>query len=314
MQTSPDTGFQKRAFAAPARILVATDLTDDDYLVPHAIAQAKASNACVTLLHAILPAVSISVEAGTIPSVDQLPLDRDVRTILLGMARQIEIQGISCDCVSKHGYAPDVIREELRTAGATRLIMGTHGRGRLGEFFLGSVASEMFRTVEVPIFAVGPHADGPVNHSLPRKILAPASLRGECQGTIDFAIELARIYSAELLLLNVMSPSATRGDAVRWTKSALAALAHDGMNLASPVQVDVVVGNVVEEILKAATRKNADWLVMGVDRSFPVVSVKDNKAYRVLVSANCPVLTIRHDQSRIERKKPEVAAFASPIG
>ena len=164
----------------------------------------------------------------------------------------------------------------------------------------------------MPIFAVGPHAEG-VNHTLPQKILTPVSLRGKCQGTADFAIELARIYSGELLLLNVMSPSATRGDAMRWTKSAIAALAHDGMNPGSRVQVDVAVGNVVEEILKAATRSNADWIVMGVDRSYPFVSVKDNKAYHVLVSANCPVLTIRHDQSRIERKKPKVAAFASPI-
>ena len=122
MQTSPDPGFQERAFAAPTRILVATDLTDDDYLVPHAVAQAKASNAHVTLVHAILPAVSISVEAGAIPSMDQLPLDRDARALLMGMARQIEVHGITCDSVSKHGYAPDLIREELRTSGATRLI------------------------------------------------------------------------------------------------------------------------------------------------------------------------------------------------
>lgn len=64
MQTFPDVRFQEVPFVAPGRILVATDLTDDDYLVPHAVAQARASNARVTLLHAILPARSISVEAG----------------------------------------------------------------------------------------------------------------------------------------------------------------------------------------------------------------------------------------------------------
>ncbi len=314
MQTSPAVCFQEHAFAAPVRILVATDLTDDDYLVPHAVAQARASNACVTLLHAILPAMSISVQAGEIASMDQLPLDREVRSMLLDMARQVEVQGVSCDIVSEHGYAPDVIRKELRTSGATRLIMGTHGRGKFGEFVLGSVASEMFKTVDVPIFAVGPHADGRAKHCLPRTIIAPVSLRGECRGTIDFAVELARIYESELTLLNVMSPGANRGDAMRWTRTALAAFAHDGMTLASPVQVDAVVGNVVEEILKAATRTNADWIVMGVDRSYPFLPVKDSNAYRVLVSASCPVLTIRHDQSRMERTKPRVASFASSVG
>ena len=313
MQTSSAVRLQEDAYAAPSRILVATDLADDAYLVPHAVAQAKATKAHVTLLHAILPEISITVEAGATPMADQLPLDRNVRSMLLDMARQFEAHGISCDSVSKRGYAPDVIREELRTSSATRLIIGTHGRGKLGQFVIGSVASEMFRTVDVPIFAVGPHAENGADHSLPRKILTPVSLRGECQGTVDFAIELARIYEAELSLLNVMSPSAARGDAIRWTKSALAAFAHDGMNLASPVQVDVVVGNVVEEILKAATRTNADWIVMGVDRSCPFLPVKESKAYHVVVSANCPVLTIRHDQSRVEQKKPGVASFASPI-
>ncbi len=31
-------------FAAPGKIVVATDLTDTEYLLPHAIAQAKAGN------------------------------------------------------------------------------------------------------------------------------------------------------------------------------------------------------------------------------------------------------------------------------
>lgn len=232
----------------------------------------------------------------------------------MDMARQIEVQGVSCDIVSEHGYAADVMREELKSSGATRLIMGTHGRGKFGEFVLGSVASEMFRTVDVPIFAVGPHADGRAKHCLPQRILTPVSLRGDCRGTVDFAVKLARIYKAELSLLHVMSPSATRGDAIRWTKNALAAFAHDGMTLASPVQVDAVVGDVVEEILKVSTRTNADWIVMGVDRAYPFLPMNEGKAYRVLVAANCPVLTIRHDQSRIERNKPRVASFLSPIG
>jgi hypothetical protein len=37
------------AFTAPGKIVVATDLTDTEYLLPHAIAQAKASGASLIL-------------------------------------------------------------------------------------------------------------------------------------------------------------------------------------------------------------------------------------------------------------------------
>ena len=49
-------------FAAPCKIVVATDLTDTEYLLPHAIAQAKASNASLVLVHAVLPHESMPVE------------------------------------------------------------------------------------------------------------------------------------------------------------------------------------------------------------------------------------------------------------
>ena len=53
MQYTAENCFQTRVLAAPDRILVATDLTDSDYLIPHVIAQAKASNARVTMFHAV---------------------------------------------------------------------------------------------------------------------------------------------------------------------------------------------------------------------------------------------------------------------
>jgi len=45
-------------FAKPGRIVLASDLTDLDFLLPHAIAQAKAYGATLTLAHAV--AVSAS--------------------------------------------------------------------------------------------------------------------------------------------------------------------------------------------------------------------------------------------------------------
>src|SRR5580693_3718699 len=84
---------------APKRILVATDLTDGEYLLPHAVAQARACGANVTLVHAILPAETLPLDAGGIAYVDWATTEQDVQASLLSLAGQIESQGIECDVV-----------------------------------------------------------------------------------------------------------------------------------------------------------------------------------------------------------------------
>jgi nucleotide-binding universal stress UspA family protein len=317
-QTFAESRFWKGACAAPDRIIVATDLTDSDYLVPHAIAQAKASSAHVTLVHAIIPSDSVPIDTGAVPYVDWEKIDRDVHFMLLGIARQIESQGISCDVYTEHGFAADVIREKIRSSGATRLIMGTHGRGKFAQIALGSVANELLRSVEVPVFAVGPYARGLGEHDTPRKILYPVSLFGDEAGHVGFAIDLAQTYRAELTLLYVLDREVEAGmnceRTLAWAENALAALAPNGADLVPPVHTSAIAGDLVEEILNAATRTNADWIVLGVDGAYPFWPFRDTTAYKVAAAAKCPVLTIRHAAHRVERAKMEEYRPAAVIG
>ncbi len=298
MQNSTSHRFHTLNFTAPQRILVATDLADCDFLVPYVVAQAKASNAWVTLVHAIVPANSFPIESGAMPYLDREGIDRDARAVLVKMSRQIEAHGVGCNIDLQHGFASDVVRQALLNTGATRLIVGTHGRGKLGQFVLGSVANELLKTVETPIFAVGPGVLNSADHATPRKILHPVSLVGDFQKSVDFAVDLAQSYGAELTLLHVMTPDfGKRGSerSLTWARNALSELVPPGVELTRPVQFMTVCGKVTEEILNAATRVNADWIVLGVDSDFPAWSFKDSMAYKVLAAASCPVCTIRHE-------------------
>jgi nucleotide-binding universal stress UspA family protein len=305
MSTSPFHPFLTSNFAAPQRILVATDLTDCDYLVPYVVAQARASGARVTLLHAIVPGNSFPLEAGAIPYDDRDSIDREARKVLRKMAQQVEAHGIVCNVDIQHGFASDVVREALQDTGATRVIMGTHGRGKLGQFALGSVANELLKTVDVPIFAVGPGVQCSPKHAIPHKILHPVSLVGDFQKSVDFAVDLARSFGAELTLLHVMTPDFGETGSERlltWAGTALSELVPKGVELAQPVQFMTICGKVIDEILAASIRISADWIVLGVDADFRQWSLKDSTAYRVLASANCPVFTIRH-QPRLATEK-----------
>jgi nucleotide-binding universal stress UspA family protein len=121
---------QKAAFIKPARILVATDLTDIDYLLPHAIAQAKACGASLTFIHAVVPVNAYPIEAGYSPYPEPAEIDKNVRAELAKLAAAVEHEGISCDTSVDFGFGADAIREKVKSTGATRLIIGCRGHGK----------------------------------------------------------------------------------------------------------------------------------------------------------------------------------------
>jgi nucleotide-binding universal stress UspA family protein len=317
MQTPTKNNFGNRTSAAPERILLATDLTDTDCLVPHAIAQAKASGARVTLVHALPPSDVVPLDGAAIPYVDKAKIVRDVRVLLLGVAQQFELQGIACDIAVRDGSAGDVIREELGRINATRLIMGTHGRGKLGQLTLGSVAHDLIAKVPVPIFVVGPHARDFVKHLTPRSILHPVSLMGDYRESLHLALEIAQAYEAELTLLHVLDRDVNQSidpdRSISWAKNALDALIPDATSPISPVHTRVVSGNLAEEILKAAVQTDADWIVLGADGGLRSWFFPESAACKMVATAPCPVLTLRHQPSRTEPTNLEDVHFTSPL-
>lgn len=316
MQKALENRFQKCTLAAPDRILVATDLIDTKYLVPHAVAQARATGAQVTLVHAIPPSDLMVIDPDAIPYVDRSKILRDARVEMLGMARQIESQGVACDTAVREGRASEVIREELGRIDATRLILGTHGRGKLGQLVLGSVAQELISRVDIPVFVVGPYAHDPVQHATPRRILHPVSLMGDYQESVDLALDIAQTYRAELTLLHVLDRDVAKNvnpqRTLEWAKNALVALVPDGTKLVPPAHTMVTTGKLAEEVLKAADHTNANWIVLGADGAYRFWPFNESAAYKVLTAANCPVLTLRHEPYRAEVRNLEEVHFTSP--
>ena len=317
MQTPTENNFENRTWASPERILVATDLTDTDCLVPHAIAQAIASGARVTLVHALPPSDVVPLDGASIPFVDKAKIVRDVQIFLLGVAQQFVLQGVACDTAVRDGFAGDVIREELGRTNATRVIMGTHGRGKLGQLTLGSVAHDLVAKVPVPVFVVGPHARDSVQHVAPRRILHPVSLMGDYSESLHLALEIAKTYQAELTLLHVLDRDVNQNidpeRTVSWAKNALNALIPDAKNRVSPVHTRVVSGNLAEEILKAAVQTNADWIVLGADGKLRSWFAPESAACKMIATAPCPILTLRHEPSLTEPANLEQVHFTSPL-
>jgi nucleotide-binding universal stress UspA family protein len=298
-----------RSLIAPAKIVVATDLTDTDYLLPHAVAQAKAGGASLILVHAVLPHESVPMESGAIPYYDPLRLDRDARLMLENLAREVREQGVECATAVRHGFVPDVVTEVVSNAGAGRLIIGTHGRRGLKRFVLGSIARQLLEIVDVPVCTVGPRAHKGVT-ALPGSILHPVSLAGLHEASAALTFGLSRQFGSQVLLLHVVAPTPPvardPAGAVTTATEQLQRLIPSGLEAGTQVRVRIAVGSVVSEILSVAEEAGAGLIVLGVHA--PVHSWlpgTEPAAYKILVSAPCPVLSLRVSPGPLDVKAGE---------
>jgi nucleotide-binding universal stress UspA family protein len=295
------------AFTAPDKILVATDLTDIDYLIPHAKAQCEASGASLVLSHVIPPVESGSLDAAVVFIADaakaatQRLLEKAQQT-LGEIAANMRADGIDCEVVIRYGHPRDVVKELVGHLHAGRVVLGTHGRRSLKKFFLGSTANEILKSVEVPVWTVGPHAR-PFAHGQPCRILHPVSLSSGYKETAELAVKLGEFYKAEITLLHVLPRDVhaeyAGGRLVRWTAFELGRLIPDEVPLWTTATIAVEAGEIVEQILSTAEKLRADLIVMGSnpDTAFwPVHG--DNTVYNVIAEAKCPVLTLRHSQAQ----------------
>jgi nucleotide-binding universal stress UspA family protein len=317
MQNPAESALKIGTFAAPGHILVATDLTDTEYLINHAVAQASSSGSRVTLVHAKPPSDLVPLDGSPSPHVDEAKLVRDIRLTLLGVARQVEAKGIPCNVVVRLGNASDVILEELKRNGATRLILGTQARGKLGQVVIGSVAHQLLTKVQVPMFVVGPGARNAAEHISPRLILHPVSLLDNYEESLHLAFEIAQRNTAELVLLHVLDRNVNENinpeRTMEWARHALNALAASAPYTAPPVRTSVSWGDPANEIVRAAGFFGADWVVLGANGGHRFWSFNESVAYKVLSKVECPVMTLSYEPYPVEHKKLEDVHFTSPL-
>ena len=299
MKTLDETVSKNRAFVVPDRILVATDLTDTEYLIPHAVAQARACGSSLTLVHVIPPGQAVPLDASAIPYLDVAEMKQEAEQTLKRVAAQAEASGIPCDIVVTEGNPRERIVTLAQETKAGRLIVGTHGRRHLKKFLLGSVAHEILRSAEIPVCTIGPHAHEASSFGAPRSILHPVSLCAGYEDSARTAIEIAQFYRADITLLHVLSrnvknqPDSDR--VVAWTKSEMQRLVPEEAPLWSRIIVQVELGNVVDEVLNVSAEMNADLIVLGVTRDASFWPIRgDDTVYSIIAQAKSPVLSIRH--------------------
>jgi nucleotide-binding universal stress UspA family protein len=138
------------------RVLLATDLgAASDLATDWALELARTHDAALLVVSVIDQADTPDTDRAR-PRWDQIRDERQVaaqRLVARGRASGIDVRFLVWT-----GAAAESIVDAAQSEGADLIVVGSHGRGRLGRLILGSVSEEVTRRAPCPVLVVRPRA------------------------------------------------------------------------------------------------------------------------------------------------------------
>ncbi len=122
--------------------------------------------------------------------------------------------GASLSSIILNGPAASSLVQHVRDIGADLVVMTTHGRSGIERAWLGSVADEVIRSIEVPVIVLRPRTDGTFPAFDMREILVPLDGSPLAETALGPAAVLANLWDAEMSLVEMVYPVLFTPDAV----------------------------------------------------------------------------------------------------
>jgi nucleotide-binding universal stress UspA family protein len=215
----------------------------------------------------------------------EAPPDDIVHTV------ELLLQGLPNEVPLRRGGIWEVITDVVSRYKIDLLVLGTHGRGGLPKFLLGSVAEQVFRNVDCPVLTVGPQAYCVRERLEFQNVLLASDLDPSSAAPL-YASWLCNEFKGSLTALHVAENS---GDNIREQKAQLKAMLALN-DSARPPRVIVEHGPAASMILQTIVDHHAEIVVLGARH--PVQSgiaahLPWSTATKVIAEARCPVLTVR---------------------
>lgn len=135
------------------RVLVPLDGSElGESIVPLILEIAGPLDMAVVLVRVLEPVPPVVADGIPVVVDDLERRRRDAEEYLAPIAIALRARGIEATSGIRVGRPDEQILAAARAAGADLVAMSTHGRGGLGRLLFGSVAEQVLRHAEVPVF------------------------------------------------------------------------------------------------------------------------------------------------------------------
>jgi nucleotide-binding universal stress UspA family protein len=280
-------------------ILVATDFSKPSTAaLPFAISLAQQYGAKVFVAHALGPEPHLAVPLEPIPVSDDL-VWLDAKRNLAKFVPKGSAGNPPCEAILRRGDFWGVISNVIWENKIDLVVSGTHGRQGLKKLVLGSDAEKIYRRATCPVLSVGPRVLPMKNAGWKLKqILFPTDGSEDSLKALPYALSFAEENQADLILVQFipLTPPEYRESFEASVKEKLLRLLPPEADAWCKLEFMVRFEFPAEGILRLATERRANLIVMGVKRSAEAAvstHLPWTVASQVIAAAPCPVLTVR---------------------
>ena len=218
----------------------------------------------------------------------------------------------------------------IRELAPDLVVMTTHGRGGIRRAWLGSVTDQLIRSAEIPVLVVRPGEEGAAEPSAQiSEILVPLDGSPLAEAALESAMELARLWDAEISLVQVVRPvilvsgaplsfpsgysdqiNAIRLDSAQdYITDVAERVRESGLRCTGVAVIGVAVP---ETLIDLATPERVSLLAVATHgRGGPKRMVLGSVADKLVRAAKVSVLVVRPVARRARRKSREVNV---PVG
>jgi nucleotide-binding universal stress UspA family protein len=284
-------------------VMVPTDFSEPSRrALNHGVALARLLRAKLTLVHVLEPQRKEETlrQLGTF-----LPPEHE---------DDLDIQ-----VVLKAGNARKEIVAAAQEQHADLVILGTHGRGRMGRLLVGSTTEGLLRRLNVPMMTVS-HVASPRSF---KRILFATDLSDSTSAGFTFALNIAQTLNAEILAIHALGVPMLAGEfgssvqteelAFDEVRRRLQMLVTEGKRRQIRVQTIVAHGPAAKRILKAADENEADLIVLAIEKKGIIErALLGTTAEQVVREAAVPVLLIPVDIEAYPEEEVAVYSALSP--
>jgi nucleotide-binding universal stress UspA family protein len=224
----------------------------------------------------------------------------DLKRLLSNEANLLGIDSVEAIPILLEGNPKDAITQLADRNEPSMIVLGTHGGSRLERGIIGSVAEKILRSSSWPSLTVGPKVK-PVSSKtlLLKSILFATDFTPVAASAATSAVMLAESFGARIDVLNVVQDGVIERPELlsdlrnRFYGVLDGLLPNEALELCHPGTF-VAVGNAHDRILEHIRDRSIDLLVLGIRKTSHLgMEMRTSAAFRIIVGAECPVLTIR---------------------
>jgi len=299
---------------AVRNLLFATDFSAaSDAALPYATAICRCFGATLHTAH-VLSEANLLLLTGGVDYVSMGTIYEDAQAEAKEKLDQLSarLQGLPHRNYVRHGQVWKSLQAIIAESGIDLIVLGTHGRGGFGKLLLGSVAEDILRHASCPVLTVGPKVCG--RAKLPafqnegrelappdlevRQIVLATNFAPAAPRIANEAIALATEFGARLTAIHVLedyTQLGSRPGPIEESVRKLQELMPSDSGLQYLPELVIEFGSAAERILKVASDREADMIVLGARPASEVGGshLPWSSAHHVIAKAHCPVLTIR---------------------